>query len=419
MNINDVLMQLVRKNDQISEQILYRNEAEGFKHARETRETEEPEKIHEEESKAVKEISAAERLKQVEADCVAMDERRHADALKKIEKEAKDRLSELERLRTAASVLETENRLKKAQDEEIAELRRKTVKKNSVLERLQQVEADRVAMDASWHVDELKKIEKEAKERRSELERLRTAASALELANRLRKAEEEEMAELRRKIAADNDSRQSATQVQSSKKKSSRRQDEVGEGEWRGGFTVEGATSEEEEVERRPVRRGFKVKKAPSKSPRRRPAVSEDSAGDDEEDFPLRNPKIRLAGRRPSSTSLRVEAEDDSMYEDEDDLPPRPRKSARANREPQGSSGSTPDLSGLLTQFRGTPMGLGSSHGSGSNSYFPTYGSHSSPAMVPYGYAPGTVVNSGVGNITNTTFSNVGNNNSVKHVYRK
>ncbi|KAF8816232.1 hypothetical protein BYT27DRAFT_7238066 [Phlegmacium glaucopus] len=528
MNINDILMQLVRKNDQLSEQIQHRNEEEEVRRSQEitTREytdREDAERIHGEGSKTVKEFSVADRLSQVEADRA---ERRHADELKKIEKEAKERQSELERLQTAANAVEVANRLKKAQSEEIAELRSKTVKKNSVIERLTQVEVDRAAMDQRWHSYELKRIEKEAKDRQLELERLRTAASAVDLANRRKKAEEDEIAELKRRLA-DQDSRRSVS-VQSHRRGSPMPQDE--EAEWRGSVVVEGASSEEEEEAGRPVRRSSKAKSNPSKSPRRWLVSSSEST--DEEGFQsLRGSKIGTAGRKPSRTSLRVEeTEDESEAQDrqlelerlrkaasavdtakrskktqrerevtalkrktaadqdsrrsasvhaksskkkssrlqdeeeewrgsivveeassgeeeevpppvrrsskakknrskstedeytEEDKPRAPRKSPKVNRKPHSSSSSSPPaVDGLMTQLRSFTPRSGSPYGSGYHSpvYPQTYGSPFSSSIGPYGYGPGTIVNSGVGNITNTTISNVGNNNSVKRVYRE
>ena len=122
LNINDVPLRVLKKNDQISEQILHRNEEDALEiRAREARDREIADKFQEEEW----EISKLERLKQVEIDCQTENERWHSDELKKIEKKARDRKLELERLREAASELEEANRLKKAEDEEIAELKRR------------------------------------------------------------------------------------------------------------------------------------------------------------------------------------------------------------------------------------------------------------------------------------------------------
>lgn len=366
-----MLLQIVKKNDQLSEQILHRNEEEDLKRAlesiaRDTRDREMAEKIQE----------------------------------------------QMERER------------------EIEEL-----------ERLKQIELDRQAGD-EWHSDQLKKMERQKKDRRSELERLRAAASEIE---RSKKVEEEEIAQLRRKIAAEE--RTKPMQVQSSKK-NSRVQDEVDEEkEWEGDFMVEEATSEEEEEEIivQPVRRSStNVRRNPSKSPKRPPIVDVSTDDDDDDVQSVRSSKVKTARRKLSSasfreedlpsrkssklkpvhrnlsrTSLRVETDEDT--EEEEDYVSRPR----VNRKPQSSPGRRPvDVDGLMAHL--TPLGLGGSpHWNGSgmhNPYFPTYGGSISPPMGPYGYGmglPGTVINSGVGNITNTTISNVGNNNSVRKVYRK
>jgi hypothetical protein len=128
-----------------------------------------------------------------------------------------------------------------ARDREIAE-------KFQELEQLKQVEINRQTEDKRWHSDELKKIE--TKDRKSELDRLRVAARELEEANRLMKAEEEEIAQLKRAPAAKEDNRRSNNiHARSSVKKISRQEDEVVEEEdeeW------EASSKEEEE---RSVRR--------------------------------------------------------------------------------------------------------------------------------------------------------------------
>jgi len=369
ININDVLLQIVRKNDQLSEQIQHRNKEEDLKRALEAKDREMAEKIQEEEIEREKEIEELARLKQVETDRQAEDE---------------------------------------------------------------------------WHSDQLKKIERQKKDRRSELERLRAAASEIE---RSRKSEEEEIAQLRRKIAAEE--RIKPMQVQSSRKKSSRVQSEVEEEEeWEGNLMVEAASSEEEEIIAQPVRTSSKVRKNLSKSPKRSSAIVDISTDDDDDDLQsVRSSKARTARRKlssasfreedlpsrkkssnlspghrnRSSASLRVEGTDEDTDEEEDYV-----SRQRAHRRHQSSPGSHPiDVNGLMAHL--TPLGLGGSphwNGSGmhSNPYFPTYGASISPPVGPsYGYGmglPGTIINSGVGNITNTTISNVGNNNSVRKVYR-
>ena len=381
MNITGVLMQIVRKNDQLSEQILHRNEEEDI---REARDREDAGKIDEEE------------MEKVQQDI-------------------------------------------------------------SVLERLKQVEIDHQAGDEKWHSHELKRIEKETTDRQSELERLRLAANAVEIANRLKKAQEEEIAELKRKIAGEEDGRPTLIHAQSSKdKRDSRRkveeeeEAEEEEEEWRASVIVEEATSEEEEQV--PMTRTSKLKRNSSKSPKRRPVALEYSTDDDEEYLQpkrnsktktktarqklssnslreddlryLRTSKAKTPLRKASSASLRVPDTEDESTDDEE--PPPSRRSSKANRKPRSSSGSPlRDVNDLISQAQSFGLGGGFNSGPGSpmyNPYLPTYGASFSPPMGPYGYGvgmPGTVVNSGVGNITNTNISNVGNDNSVKRVYSK
>lgn len=358
MKINEILIQLVRKNDQLSEHILYRND-EHVKRAleitaHEARDWEVAEKIHEEEVEKVKEISALEQMKQAQIDCRARDEQ--------------------------------------------------------------------------WHTDELKKIEMATKDRESELERLRVAANAVELANRLKKAREEEaMAKLDENIQ-----RRSSDHAQSSgKTNTSRRQEDVEEElRWEGTITVEEPViSQEEEELPRPVKRNSKEKKNSSKSPKRR-SVTLEECTDEEEDFQSLSSKMRRERRKVSNSSLRVEeTEDESTYEEASYVPPAPRKSPKVDR---SSSRSPPramdDVKVQVIQFGNTHHGSKSNSRSGSpkhahsNPYLPMYGLPFSPPIGPYGYGvgvPGTIVNSGIGNITNTTISNVGNDHSVKRIYRK
>ncbi|KAF8816226.1 hypothetical protein BYT27DRAFT_7333566 [Phlegmacium glaucopus] len=339
MNINDVLIQLVKKNDQLSEHLLSRSEEEDVKRAleitaREARDREEAQKIHEAELKAVQEILLLERMKQVEVDHQARDDR--------------------------------------------------------------------------WHSDELRKIEKETQNRQSELERLRTTASAMDIANRLKKAQQEEIAQLKRKIAAEEASGRSATNHE--------------EEEWEGDVIIEEATSEEEE-EVRHVNKSSKAKRNPSKSPKRRFASrsSSDSTDEDEDVQTTRSSKTKTAGRKPSRTSRRVEeTEGESTDEEEFYIPPPPRKSPKVNGKPRSLSGSPPHhLVDFMTKFDGLiPLKSNSRPGS------PVYLSTCQPAsssISSFGFhtgVPGTMVNSGVGNITNTNISNIGNNKS-KRIYRK
>jgi len=283
----------------------------------------------------------------------------------------------------------------------------------------------------------------------------------LEEANRLMKAEEEEIAQLKQALAAREDNRGSSkTRGRSSEKRSSRHEVRVYEEEdeeWEGNFIVEAASSEEE-VEQ-PVRRGSNAKRNVSGSPRRRlvPVDSTDDEGEDlqslrssrssrlrtsrrklssaslpEEDFKSsRSAKARMARRNLSSASLHRDVQDteDDYTDEEDDytpLPPRKSSKSKSKRKPQTSSGNVDDL---MAQFQGfMPMGMGSPRRSGSNSRSgspiniggnPYFGGSMSPPIGPYGYGlPGTIVNSGVGNIVNSSISNVGNDNSVRKVYR-
>jgi len=122
MNINDVLIRVLKKNNELSEQILNRNEEEDkSKHTLEIKACEAPsldqeiaEKFQDEEW----EISNLEQPKQVEINCQTEYELWQSDELKKIEMETQKRKSELERLRAAA------RELMKAEEEEIAQLKR-------------------------------------------------------------------------------------------------------------------------------------------------------------------------------------------------------------------------------------------------------------------------------------------------------
>ena len=128
---------------------------------------------------------------------------------------------------------------------------------------------------------------------------------------------------------------------------------------------------------------------------------------------------------------MRTACQKSSSTETEDQLKdreksPRLKKTPKVDRKPRSPpSGSVDDLT---AQFQGFGMGC-SPHGSGSSTpYSSPYGSPFPPPMESYGYygysgygsgGPGTIVRTGVGNIINTTISNVGNDNSVKKIYRK
>jgi hypothetical protein len=405
MNISDVLIRVLKKDDQTSEQIRIRIEEEE-KHdleilAREARDREIAKKSQEEWEET----------------------RKHT--LEIMAREAQDR--------EMAKKLQEEEWEKQALEITAREARdREMAQKFQEFEQLKQYEINGQTKDEKWHCDDsgLKKIEKETKDRKSELNRLRAAARELEEEKRLKKAEEEEIAQLKRAPAAKEDNRRcNNIQARSSIKKSSRREADVVEEE-----DEDSEEASSKEVEERPVRRSSK------------PEVRRDA---------LWSPKSAVAGmprRKPSTASLCVqETEDeytdtDASEDSEDDSAPR-APPPKIKSKPQASSFTLPlnvDDWTRMAQLQGFPsMGLGSPYrsASGSNSrsdsssespiytpgvhsnpYFPMYGGSFSPPMGPYGYGagmPGSVVNSGVGNIVNSTISNVGNDNSVKKVYRK
>ena len=321
--------------------------------------------------------------------------------------------------------------------EETERIQLEVVKKISTQEHLKQLEIDHLAEDEREHLEEVKK----RKDRRSELERLRAAARAVEM-------EEEEVVELRRKIAA---GRPSITpQAQPSKNKRSSTQDDKFEDEkdWRRKEedklgrktnprrsprgphrTLESFTDDEEEPLRRSKMRRKEEDKLGRKTNSRRsprgPHGTLETSTDDEE--PLRRLKMRTRRELSGTPPHFEETEDQST--DEEESPP-PKKNPKIARKPQIPPGSPPhEVDDLMAQFQGFGTPLGSSpHGSRSSSpmrYLP-YGPPLPPSMAPvghgYGYGggvPGTIVNTGVGNITNSIISNVGNDNSVKKVYRK
>lgn len=245
-------------------------------------------------------------------------------------------------------------------------------------------------------IDEREHTERELKkkkDRRLELERLRADVRALEM------AEEEEILELRRKIAAAN-RRNTLPMAQPSKNKRSTTLLDAFEDE-----------REEEELER---------KANPRRSPGGPHRTSETFTDDDSEVEPPRRSKMKSAGRKLSSTPPQNEdAENQST--DEENSPP-PKTSPKVAGKPD-----TPQVDDLMAQFQRFVSHLGSNpHGShGSPMYYPPYGSPP-PTPVPnnygygYGYggvAPGrAIINSTIGKITNSNVSNIGNDNSV---YRK
>jgi hypothetical protein len=262
--------------------------------------------------------------------------------------------------------------------------------------------------DERWHSDKLK-IEKETKE--LERDRLRVAARELEEVNRLMKAEEE-IVRLRRKLAAKD------SQEQWSKKKNFRLEDEVDEEEEEeGDFIANEAFPIDEEERFVPVRRRYTVAARTDASGSRMSAMAS-----------LRMP--------PQETDLRVDSTDEfGLLDYVSDHAPSPlgtlphnvdaqiQNFTRMGLGPYGSGSNSGSRSGSLL---GSPISYNS--GVHSNPYFPTNGGSSSssisPPTGPYGYGvgmpgPGSVVTSGSNNVVNSTISNVGNDNSVKKVYRK
>lgn len=414
MNINDVLMQLMRKNDQLSEQILHRNEEEDFKRALEVTALEATDR-EEARIRTENAITVLDRMKQVEIDHQAGDERWHSDELKRIEEETRHRQSELERLRA----IEIANRLKKAQDEEIAELRRK-IAANEDSQR-----STMIQVQSSTKKGNRPRIEDSEEEewRGTVLVEAATSEEEEEVRQPVRKNSKVKMnpskSPSRRSVtldsADDNDenSRSSNSRIKTARRTSSKT--------FRVQETEEGSTDED-------LRslRSSKVKTARQKSSKASLRVEESEEEFTDDDYepppPRKNPKVNRSSK--TKAARREETEDESTYDEEDYVPPPPRKNSKVNGPPRSSSGSPfREVDDLMAQIHGfTASGLGRS---GSNSrprspmYPPQYGSPFSP---PYGYGigvPGAIVNSGVGNITNTTISNVGNNNSIRKVYRK
>ena len=330
--------------------------------------------------------------------------------------------------------------------ESIQEQELKVVKKISTLEHLSEFETSHQTEDEQEHYEELKKRGK-GKDRQSELERLRAAARAVEAANRLKKleAEEKEMAELRRRIEAGRRNNMSQAQPSKNKRSSTQEDESEVEKDWR---------REEQEELRRKV------------NPRRSPHRAGPSSHEALESFtdvgeePPRKPRTARSklSRSPSHFEDTDEQSTDDPSTDEETSPP-PKKGPKVGRKPQIPPGTLPrEVDDLMAQFQrfGTPLG-GSPHGSRSGSpgpmNYPPYGYPVPPSMAPNGYGggvpgsgphgsgptspmyyppygyplngvygggvPGSIVNSGVGNITNSTISNVGNDNSVQKVYRR
>lgn len=380
-------MNIDLKLGKLSKQIRYRN-GEHTKSileytTREAGDLEEAERIHE--PKVVKKTST--HLRQLEIDHQAEDEREQYEELKKREK-VKDRQLELERLRAAVRAVEMENRLKKA-EEEMLELRRKIAdgrrpqaqpSKNKKIS----TQEDDVEDDEDW-----------------------------------RRKEEEEL--WRMKPSFTNPRRSpNGPQVQPSKnKRNSTREDGVDDEEdWR--------RKEEEEIGR--MKTSFTN---PRRSPKGPHGASE-TVTDDEE--PPRRSKMKTTHRKLSPTPPHLEETEEQPTDEE--KPPLPKKTPKVARKPQIPPGSPPrEVDDLMAQFQGFGTGVplgGSPHGSRPSTpmYHLPYGSPFPLPMGPesygygygYGYGggvPGSVVNSGVGNIIHSTITNVGNDNSVRKIYRK
>ena len=440
MNICDEIIQVLKKNNEISEQLLHRHEEEDkdhkVKHTLEfkaceapSRDRERAEKLQDEEW----EISKLEQLKQVEIDRQSEDELWQSEELEKIAKATKDRKSQLERLRAAArdSELEEATSLMKAEDE-IAQLKRalaaKEDNRGSIKTRAQSSkkrssrQEDKVYQEE--HSDEWEGyfvVEESSSEEELDLPVRRSST-----------AERNALGSPRTRLVPvdstdDEDNRGSMkTRARSSKKRSSRQEDKVYQeehsDEWEGNFVVEESSSEEElEL---PVRRSSTAKRNASGSPRTRlvPVVSSDdeeylqslwssrlrtsrrklsSASLPKEVFKARR-NARMARRNLSSASLR-DTEDDYSTDEEDyytRLPPR-KSFKRPKRKPQTSLGNLDDFMPRFQGFMPMGMGMGSPHRSGSNSL------SGSPIYI-------------VGSeISSNAYSNVGNDNSVRKVYCK
>jgi hypothetical protein len=374
MNINDVL----KKDEQNSKQILHRNEEE---------EEEEEEEMHPQEiivhDSEARDREYAQKMRNESAHPVEirMREAQDREYAQKLQNEWKEEHGEI------AEKFWEEKHAREVQDREMAE-------------KMQKEE------DEKGHSDKLKKETKEL-----ERDRLRVAARELEEVNRLMKAEEE-IVRLRRKLAAKD------SQEQWSKKKNFRLEDEVDEEEEEeGDFIANEAFPIDEEERFVPVRRRYTVAARTDASGSRKSAMAS-----------LRMP--------PQETDLRVDSTDEfGLLDYVSDHAPSPsgtlphnvdaqiQNFTRMGLGPYGSGSNSGSRSGSLL---GSPISYNS--GVHSNPYFPTNGGSSSssisPPTGPYGYGvgmpgPGSVVTSGSNNVVNSTISNVGNDNSVKKVYRK
>ena len=250
----------------------------------------------------------------------------------------------------------------------------------------------------------------------------------MEEANRLRKAEEEEIAQLKRALSAAKEDNRQGNMI---RERSSGREEEFDKEEdeledWGGNTLVDSEAAVLEEEKERPdsVRRNSKVKKNTSGSLKGRPVAAENfaDASDDEEDLQSLHSMSMRSAEALSGASLRVQETED-LYTDTDEEndygPPPARKSPKIKRRHQSSSSSSTrpsSVNDLMAQFQGfaprssSPIYMLDVH--------LTYGnSSSSESSIGYGAGiPGLIVNAGIGNINTSTISNVGN---VKKVHRK
>lgn len=370
MNINEVLVQLLKKNEQLSEQILSRNEDEEVRVA-------------------------------LESSARDASDRELAEKLQKEELE----------------ILKEYDRLKRIQEEQL-------------------------------QVEEARKIEKGNKDLQSTLEPRRATGTSMEM--------EQRIAEMRRKLAAEQDKVQSATirgessrKTQNFRKKATVEDEE--EGECEVNFVFEAATSAEEDESDvgRTVRKNSGARRNPSKLATRHVLSEEESTATDDDDVSVRflGSSKKTAHKKLSRSSLREEklrstksttaqTRRSPRVEDTDDeeahAPPSRKNSPKVTRKSQSSSHSLPqDMDDFVEDFEGFSRSGGSKsrsrarvHISGihSNPCFQTHGISFSPPLGPYGYnvdLPGLTINSGIGNIVNTSLSNIGNDNSVNKFYRK
>ena len=187
----------------------------------------------------------------------------------------------------------------------------------------------------------MKKIQKEAKDRKSDLERLRVAVRELEEA-------EEEIAQLKRALAA-------TSKEDNRLYRQEGKVDDEKDEDCEGNSVVESEAASKEEEER-PVRRSSKVKMNAPGSINRRLVAVKNFTDDDDDDLHSTCVKSAEARRKLSSAFLR---EDDCLdTEEEVDYAPPPK----AKRKCQTSSGARPRYADdLMARFQDfTPMGLGS-----------------------------------------------------------